>query len=133
MAIKTEEFLASHQLSRNPFTEDDSQNDQVFNDLLEESGFRFNHADWEKFCGNPLGIGTSMVFGSKGSGKSAMRLAMERTFENNEQVSEKILLVKYDDFNEFLEKIKQKIEDKRNLKETVCWWQEVYRAYYGTT
>ena len=114
MAIKTEDFLASHQLLRNPFTEDDSQNDQVFIDLLAESGFRFNHADWEKFCGYPMGIGTSMVFGSKGSGKSAMRLAMERIFENDPQTSDKILLVKYDNFNEFLEKIKQKIEKKRN-------------------
>ena len=122
MAIKTEDFLASHQLLRNPFTEDDSQNDQVFIDLLAESGFRFNHADWEKFCGYPMGIGTSMVFGSKGSGKSAMRLAMERIFENDPQTSDKILLVKYDNFNEFLEKIKQKIEKKRNKIQNSKWF-----------
>jgi|TARA_B110000438_G_C15323803_1_gene440684 hypothetical protein len=36
-----------------------------------------------------------------------MRLAIAWTFENNEQISENILLLKYHYFNEFLEKIEQ--------------------------
>jgi hypothetical protein len=108
------QFLESHGLLRNPFIEEEAQNDKVFEDLVNESGYTFNHQAWHKFFGDPPGRGTSMIFGVKGSGKSALRLALEKNIAYfNREHPERILLINYDDFNGFLEAFKRKVEQER--------------------
>lgn len=114
MSIAMAQFLKSHGLVRNPFIEEEAQNDKVFEDLVNEAGYTFNHQAWDKFFGDPPGRGTSMIFGVKGSGKSALRLALEKNIEYyNSQHPNRILLLHYDDFNGFLEAFKRKSDKDR--------------------
>lgn len=120
MSIAMAQFLRSHGLVRNPFIEEEAQNDKVFEDLVNEAGYTFNHQAWDKFFGDPPGRGTSMIFGVKGSGKSALRLALEKNIEHfNRSHRERILLLSYDDFNGFLEAFKRKREQDRNREAPV--------------
>jgi len=120
MSIAMAQFLRSHGLVRNPFIEEEAQNDKVFEDLVNESGYTFNHQAWDKFFGDPPGRGTSMIFGVKGSGKSALRLALEKNIEHyNREHRERILLVSYDDFNGFLEAFKRKSDQDRSREVSV--------------
>jgi hypothetical protein len=114
MSITMSQFLKSHGLQRNPFIEEEAQNDKVFEDLVNEAGYTFNHQAWDKFFGEPPGRGTSMIFGVKGSGKSALRLALEKNIAHfNQEQDERILLIKYDDFNSFLDAFKRRGEQDR--------------------
>ncbi len=114
MSIAMAQFLRSHGLVRNPFIEEEAQNDKVFEDLVNEAGYTFNHQAWDKFFGDPPGRGTSMIFGVKGSGKSALRLALEKNIEHyNTQHQSRILLLHYDDFNSYLEAFKRKSDKDR--------------------
>jgi hypothetical protein len=120
MSIAMAQFLRSHGLVRNPFIEEEAQNDKVFEDLVNEAGYTFNHQAWDKFFGDPPGCGTSMIFGVKGSGKSALRLALEKNIGHfNSGHSERILLLSYDDFNGFLEAFKRKLEQERTRTSAV--------------
>jgi hypothetical protein len=120
MSIAMAQFLRSHGLVRNPFIEEEAQNDKVFEDLVNEAGYTFNHQAWDKFFGDPPGCGTSMIFGVKGSGKSALRLALEKNIGHyNSGHRERILLLSYDDFNGFLEAFKRKREQERNRASAV--------------
>jgi len=120
MSIAMAQFLRSHDLVRNPFIEEEAQNDKVFEDLVNEAGYTFNHQAWDKFFGDPPGCGTSMIFGVKGSGKSALRLALEKNIGHfNSGHSERILLLSYDDFNGFLEAFKRKLEQERTRTSAV--------------
>jgi hypothetical protein len=120
MSIAMAQFLESHGLVRNPFIEEEAQNDKVFEDLVNQAGYTFNHQAWDKFFGDPPGCGTSMIFGVKGSGKSALRLALEKNIEHfNSQHQDRILLLHYDDFNGFLEAFKRKSDQDRRREVAV--------------
>jgi len=120
MSITMSQFLKSHGLQRNPFIEEEAQNDKVFEDLVNESGYAFNHQAWDKFFGEPPGRGTSMIFGVKGSGKSALRLALEKNIAHfNREHSERILLINYDDFNVFLEAFKRRGDQDRKRETAI--------------
>lgn len=122
MSIAMSQFLESHGLVRNPFIEEEAQNDKVFEELLNEADYTFNHQAWDKFFGDPPGRGTSMIFGVKGSGKSALRLALERNIEHynsQHQDQGRILMLRYDDFNGFLEAFKRKLEQDRRRQVAV--------------
>ena len=84
--------------------EEEAQGDEVFKRLLHEKGFRFGHPLWPKFCGAPPGNQSAVVIGSKGSGKTAMRLALETSVHehNRNTETDRTFLVKYDDFSEYL-------------------------------
>ncbi len=126
MSITMSQFLKSHGLLRNPFIEEEAQNDKVFEDLVNESGYAFNHQAWDKFFGDPPGRGTSMIFGVKGSGKSALRLALEKNIGhfNDDETDERILLIKYDDFNSFLEAFKRKSEQNNRKRDMAVTLQD---------
>ncbi|EIC22686.1 hypothetical protein [Thiorhodovibrio frisius] len=120
MSITMSQFLKSHGLQRNPFIEEEAQNDKVFEDLVNESGYAFNHQAWDKFFGDPPGRGTSMIFGVKGSGKSALRLALEKNIAHfNQEHPERILLINYDDFNAFLESFKRRGDQDRKRETAI--------------
>ena len=63
------------------------------------------HPDFQKIFGQPAVPSTSIVFGEKGSGKTAMRLMMERRFEahNATHDSDRVWMIRYDDLNPFLD------------------------------
>lgn len=96
-----QEFLQHHQLVRNPFVDEDAQTDSVFREFCISGIY---HPAWSKVAGDPKQPATAVVFGSKGSGKTAMRLQLVRNIsEHNQQFPEqRVFLVEYDDFNAYL-------------------------------
>jgi hypothetical protein len=117
--MRIEEFLSSHGLTMNPFANaEEAQGDQVLMKLLQQKHFHFGHPQWQKFYGDPPGNQTSVVFGLKGSGKTAMRLALDSALDayNNGDGESKVLLINYDDFNPYLDAWKSNT-DKALLEE----------------
>lgn len=100
--MKTSQFLGHHGVEGNPFSEEDAQTDAVF-----KRGClaKIHHPAWDKFFGDPAEPSTALVFGEKGSGKTALRLQATAELEaHNEQHPDKrVLVVSYDDFNPFLD------------------------------
>lgn len=67
------------------------------------------HSDFEKLLGNPYHPSTSIVFGEKGSGKTAIRMQITDRIRahNLDHPSARILLLVHDDLNPFLDRIHQ--------------------------
>ncbi len=103
--MRIEEFLDRHGLEKDPFANaEEAQGDDVLLRLYQNKTFQYGHPEWPKFCGHPPGNQSSIVFGLKGSGKTAMRLALQEAIERHNQANpnDRTLLVPYDDFNAFL-------------------------------
>jgi hypothetical protein len=111
--MRIEDFLERHGLKTNPFANaEEAQGDQVLLELLRSRQFHFGHPQWPKFLGDPPGNQTSVVFGFKGSGKTAMRLALDAAIDEfNKQVPDsRVLVVNYDEFNTYLSSWKSHID-----------------------
>ncbi len=95
-------FLEHHGIVRNPFAEEDAQTDQVFKEHCIRSAY---HPIWDKVYGDPKEPSTSIIFGPKGSGKTAMRLQIDQHLSrfNEENPSHRVFVIRYDDFNPFLD------------------------------
>ena len=106
--MKVTQFLEHHGLSQNPFSQEDAQTDPLFKQFCARETF---HPAWDKICGQPDDPATSVVFGEKGSGKTALRLQMvERIARHNlEQKDNRVYVVEYDDFNPFLDNFHQRM------------------------
>lgn len=96
-----QEFLNHHQLTRNPFADEDAQTDSVFREFCISGTF---HPSWSKVVGDAKQPATAVVFGPKGSGKTAMRLQLIRhVSEHNEKFpDQRVFLIEFDDFNSYL-------------------------------
>ena len=96
-------FFSHHKLKRNPFSEEDAQTDGVFRDHCIATTY---HPAWDKVLGDLGYPTTSVVFGEKGSGKTAIRLQIARSVEdyNAENKDRRVFLVPYDDFNPLLDR-----------------------------
>ncbi|MBB6430950.1 hypothetical protein [Algisphaera agarilytica] len=114
--MKVESFLEHHGLIENPFAAEEARLDAVFNRLADSS---LHHPDINKIFGTLDQPSTAVVFGEKGSGKTAIRLTMQRKIsEHNANVLEvddhrRVLAVSYDDFNPVLDKL-----SRANKKDT---------------
>ena len=112
--MKVSDFLKHHGIISNPFMDEDAQSDSVFQDGCIESA---RHPAWDKIFGNPALPSTSIVFGEKGSGKTAMKIQMIREIDkyNQEHQDSQDFVIQYDDFNQFIEVFLQKITPKKSL------------------
>lgn len=68
---------------------------------------RAQHNDYEKVVGDMARVSSSVAFGEKGSGKTALRLQIQHAaaLHNAASPSEKVLLVGHDDLTAFLERL----------------------------
>ena len=100
--MKLQDFLNHHGISQNPFAEEDAQTDLVFKGHCIASTY---HPSWDKIFGNPADPSTSIVFGEKGSGKTALRLQIDKHLQtyNQENPDARCFVIHYDDFNPFLD------------------------------
>lgn len=100
--MNTQSFLEHHGIIRNPFAEEDAQTDPVFKQHCIHNAY---HPAWDKVYGDPTEPATAIIFGPKGSGKTAMRLQVDQhLIEFNEQnPSDRVYIIRYDDFNPFLD------------------------------
>jgi hypothetical protein len=100
--MKLEQFLQHHGISGNPFSEEDAQTDTVFKRRCLAT---IHHPAWNKFFGSPADPSTALVFGEKGSGKTALRLQAGAELEsyNQEHGAARVFVISYDDFNPYLD------------------------------
>ena len=107
--MKTEQFLEHHGIAGNPFSEEDAQTDTVFK---RRCLVKIHHPAWNKFFGSPSDPSTALVFGEKGSGKTALRLQAEAELESHNQKNpdERVFVITYDDFNPYLDHFKTAVK-----------------------
>lgn len=100
--MRVHDFWQHWGIAENPFAAEEARDDPVFERLL--SG-ECTHPDFAKIYGAPDHPTSAVVFGEKGSGKTALRLTMERRFAaHNEQTeANRAWVVPYDDLNATLD------------------------------
>ena len=113
--MNIQSFLEHHGIVRNPFAEEDAQTDQVFKEHCISSAY---HPIWDKVYGDPKEPSTSIIFGPKGSGKTAMRLQIDRHLQryNSENPNEQVFVIRYDDFNPFLDHFCERMSRRTTRK-----------------
>jgi hypothetical protein len=116
--MKIQEFLEHHGIAGNPFAEEDAQNDTVFKRTCLETTF---HPSWDKIYGDPSDPSTSIVFGEKGAGKTALKLQMVRQFDrhNTAAPDRRTFVVLYDDFNPFLDRFVSRVGPSRPVEKVL--------------
>lgn len=120
--MKIESLLAHHKIARNPFAEEDAQIDPVFKDHCIDSTY---HPSWDKVYGDPAEPATSVVFGEKGSGKTALRLQIARRLQeyNHSNADQRVLVIHYDDFNPFLDRFRDRFARGKRADRVLKQWQ----------
>jgi hypothetical protein len=108
-------FLEHHGILRNPFAEEDAQTDPVFKEHCISSAF---HPIWDKVYGDPHEPATSIIFGPKGSGKTAMRLQVDQHLSrySEEHPDKRVYVIRYDDFNPFLDHFCERMNRRTSKK-----------------
>lgn len=110
--MKTQAFFEHHGIASNPFAEEDAQTDPVFKGYCIGSTY---HPTWDKIYGDPADPSTSIVFGEKGSGKTALRLQIVRHVEahNRDHPEARVFVIEYDDFNPFLDRFRNRLASRQ--------------------
>lgn len=121
------DFLNHYQLTENPFRGEEARSDAVFARMRAPtsageslpsppaSAPAFSpssiHSDFEKILGDLRRPASSVVFGEKGSGKTAIRIQIaERLARHNQQnPAEKLLFFPYDDLNGVLDRFHERV------------------------
>lgn len=96
-------FLEHWSIRDNPFKAEEARHDAVFARLQHGAT---THPDFEKIMGDLAQPSAAIVFGEKGSGKTAIRLQIaERLAEYNQaNPRARVLLIPYDDLNPILDR-----------------------------
>ena len=122
--MKLHDLLAHHGIVANPFADEDAQTDPVFQGRCRSSTF---HPQWDKVYGDPSSPATSIVFGEKGAGKTAMRLQMAAQVEdhNAKNGNRRLFVIAYDDFNPFLDRFADRLSGRkrRNPAKVLSEWK----------
>jgi hypothetical protein len=118
------DLLAHHGIAANPFADEDAQTDPVFQNRCRQSTF---HPQWDKIYGDPASPATSIVFGEKGAGKTALRLQMAAQIDAHNEVSDgsRAFVIEYDDFNPFLDRVADRLRGRkrRNPQKVLSEWK----------
>ena len=114
--MKIQQFLDHHGIAANPFADEDAQTDLVFKSACIRNTY---HPSWDKIYGDPSEPATAVVFGEKGSGKTALRLQMTQRLAdyNADHPAAQAFVVDYDDFNPFLDRFRDRFSGRRRRAE----------------
>ncbi|MBX7071823.1 MAG: hypothetical protein K1X71_01635 [Pirellulales bacterium] len=120
--MKIQQFLEHHGIGANPFAEEDAQTDPVFKTYCIANA---HHPAWEKVYGDPSEPATSVVFGEKGSGKTALRLQIVKHIEeyNRAHPAGRVFVIEYDDFNPFLDRFRDRVGKRRDASRVLDQWK----------
>lgn len=101
--MNVQSFFQHHGIRENPFQAEEARHDAVF---ARVEGV-CHHPDYPKIRGDFERPATAIVFGERGSGKTAIRLQIEDDInEHNQQHPEaRCLLIAYDDLNPVLDRL----------------------------
>jgi len=118
------QFFRHWSIVENPFRGEEARNDAVFQRVAFAAGDKPDvgakaaddvtlgsvHSDFEKILGELTRPSTSIVFGEKGSGKTAIRLQIEDRIRahNARRPGEKVLVVPYDELNPFVSELQER-------------------------
>jgi hypothetical protein len=116
--MKIQQLLDHHGIQTNPFADEDAQTDLVFKGFCIKHTY---HPAWDKIYGNPEEPATAIVFGEKGSGKTALRLQIVRHLAdyNADHPETRSLVIEYADFNPFLDQFRERFRGRRRKIERV--------------
>lgn len=109
------QFFDHWKIVENPFRAEEARNDEVFARLVSAASGNgpvpgsvpgLVHSDFEKILGRLTSPSSAVVFGEKGSGKTAIRLQIEAAVaaHNAQNATGRVLLVPYDDLNAKLDR-----------------------------
>jgi len=121
--MKIQQFLEHYGLVSNPFADEDAKTDLVFKGACIRSVF---HPAWDKIYGDPTEPATSVVFGEKGSGKTAMGLQIVRRLAdyNADHPEHQVFVVQYDDFNPYLDHFRERFHGRsRRIDRALSQWR----------
>ncbi len=106
--MNIQSFLRHHGLEENPFNAEEARLDPVLA-RLEAGGQTLEHPEFQKILGRLDQPSTAVVFGEKGSGKTAIRLDIEHRIAKHNQTSpeKKVLVVAHDDLNPVLDRLQR--------------------------
>jgi hypothetical protein len=110
--MRVQQLLEHHGIAVNPFAEEDAQSDPVFKERCRDATY---HPAWDKVYGNPSDPATSIVFGEKGAGKTAMRMQMTGriALHNSQPQNSRLFVIEYDDFNPFLDHFADRLSARK--------------------
>lgn len=116
--MRIQQFLEHHGIQANPFADEDAQTDLVFKSACIRTTY---HPAWDKIYGDPAEPATAVVFGEKGSGKTALRLQMVQHLAdyNANHPQSQVFVVCYDDFNPFLDRLRERFSGRRRRADRV--------------
>lgn len=116
--MKIRQFLEHHGIRENPFADEDAQTDRIFKGSCITSTY---HPTWDKIFGDPAEPSTAVVFGEKGSGKTALRLQIVRHLadHNADHPDARVLVIQYDDFNPYLDRFRERFSGRRRKADRV--------------
>ena len=124
--MKIEQFLSHHGITNNPFGQEDASIDPVFREHCID-GIR--HPAWDKVMGSPDHPATAIVFGEKGSGKTAIRLQIAQEFASHNASVEsgkggRAFVIEYDEFNPLLDCYGETLSERvRNSDQPLAKWR----------
>ncbi len=116
--MNVQQFLEYHGIASSPFADEDAQTDLVFKEHCLRDVY---HPTWDKIYGDPSEPATSVVFGEKGAGKTAIRLQIVEHLAayNREHSGEGVFVITYDDLNPFLDRFRDTLSTRRQRADRV--------------
>jgi hypothetical protein len=119
-----QQFLEHHGIVSNPFADEDAQTDLVFKKYCINHTY---HPSWHKIYGDPSEPATAVVFGEKGSGKTALGLQIIRHLAdyNSQHAAGQVFVVIYDDFNPYLDRFRERFSarQRRRVDRLLSQWK----------
>lgn len=111
--MNLQQFFDHWHITENPFRGEEARQDAVFSRLAGDGSgpsFVSAHSDFEKILGQIDRPSTSIVFGEKGSGKTAIRLQIaDAVVQHNRDHGEaKAMLIAYDELNSILDRFHER-------------------------
>jgi len=105
------QFLEHWGIAENPFRGEEARHDAVFARVALGGGARAQHSDFDKILGDLRRPSTSIVFGEKGSGKTALRMqiAARVAAHNEANPTQRVLLLPHDDLNAVLDRFRERV------------------------
>jgi hypothetical protein len=121
--MKIQQFLEHYGVRINPFSQEDAQSDHIFQHHCAET---IHHTAWDKILGDCRNPSTSIVFGEKGAGKTALRLQLIKSLQdhNVKFPTERAFVISYDDLNPFLDAFRDRLRGrKKNADQALRQWR----------
>lgn len=96
--MQIETFWKHWQITENPFRAEEARDDPVLRRLMDAHA---THPEFPKIAGEPDRPSSAVVFGEKGSGKTALKLMLDKRLQehNAQHADRKVWIVRYDDLN----------------------------------